>query len=310
MFTRRSFFSTAGLGLAAAGVAKFSANAAEDSCAASSCPSAVTDYPYGNPADTFRLGIAGFTFVKFKLDKALQMMKKVDVHYLCIKDFHLPLTSDAAQIAAFHEQCKASDVMGYACGPIYMGSEEAAKNAFEYAKRCGVKTLVAVPFEMKNVPGKDKPQRVSSRKLLEYVDKLVKEYDIRYAIHNHGPDIPYLFPHAASAMEMIADLDKRIGLCLDIGHELRFGTNPVDSFIKYHDRVYDIHLKNVTADNKSGRGTPLPRGKIDLLAFVKALRKYRYTGMCSLEYETNMNDPIVDIAECVGYFRGLMDATR
>ena len=92
MVSRRFFFTTAGLGLAAAGCSTFSANAA-GTCTASCCPPAVTEYPYGNPADTFRLGIAGFTFVKFKLDKALEMMKKVDVHYLCIKDFHLPLTS-------------------------------------------------------------------------------------------------------------------------------------------------------------------------------------------------------------------------
>lgn len=297
MTTRRSFFKQASLGLAAAaGTPTLLANRVHAQTSA--------DTTTGNPQDTFRLGIAGYTFHKFKLDQTLEMMKRVDVHYLCIKDFHLPLKSTDEEIAAFHETCKRSGVTGYGVGPIYMGSEAAVNEAFAYAKRVGVKTLVGVPFKMVE------KKRVASPELLALINEKVKEYDIKYAIHNHGPDMPELFPTAESGMEIIKDMDVRVGLCFDIGHQLRDGKDPVQAMLKYADRIHDIHIKNVTEATKKGRGIELPRGKIDLVAFVRALRKVKYSGVCSLEYEKDMSDPLLGIAESIGYFRGVMDATR
>ena len=226
------------------------------------------------------------------------MLKKVDVHYLCIKDFHLPLKSTEEEIAAFHAKCQSYGVTGYGVGPIYMGSEEEVNNAFAYAKRVGVKTLVGVPFKMVE------KKRVSSPELLELINQKVQEYDIKYAIHNHGPDMPELFPTALSAIELIQRMDKRVGLCLDIGHELRGGSDPVKAVTRYADRVHDIHIKNVTAASKQGRGIEVPRGAIDMPAFVRALRKIRYSGVCGLEYEKDMDNPLTGIAESIGYFPG------
>jgi inosose dehydratase len=257
-----------------------------------------------NPPDSFRLGIAGYSFNKFKLDPALQMMKQVDVHYLCIKDFHLPLDSGDEAIAAFHAKCRSFNVTGYGVGPIYMGSEDEVTKAFAYARRVGVKTLVGVPFRQAG------NRRVTSPELLPLINRLVQQYDIKYAIHNHGPDMPELFPNAESAMELIKDLDPRVGLCLDIGHQLRDGKDPLKSLLAFADRVHDIHLKNVTSANRQGRAIELPRGAINLMTFVRELRQMKYSGVCSLEHEKDMDNPLVGIAESVGYFRGLMDATR
>jgi sugar phosphate isomerase/epimerase len=291
MMQRRAFFKTTGLGLAATvAVPAMQAAAAVETAAAT--------------ADTFKLAIAGYTFHKFKLDQTLEMMKRVDVHYLCIKDFHLKLDCTAEEAAGFHATCKAAGVTGYGVGPIYMDTEEKAKQAFDYAKRVGVKVLVGVPFEMVN------KKRTASAKLLVTINKLVQEYDIKYAIHNHGPDMPELFPNAESGMEMIKDMDKRVGLCLDIGHQFRDGKDPVEAILKYADRIHDIHIKNVTAPTKAGSGIEMPRGKINMPAVVKALRKVGYTGACSLEYEKDMADPLLGIAESIGYFRGVMDSTR
>ena len=292
MITRRSFFRETGLGLAAATAAPalFTVSAQAQQAAGGK--------------DPFFIAIAGYTFNKFKLEQTLEMMKKVDVQYLCIKDFHLPLNSTEEQIAVFHETCKSFGVTGYGVGPIYMGSVDEAKRAFAYAKRVGVKVVVGVPFEMKD------NKRVSSVALLSAIDGLVKEYDMKYAIHNHGPDMPDLFPSAESAIALVKDLDKRIGLCLDIGHELRDGKDPADAILKYGDRLHDLHVKNVSAANKSGGSVQMPRGKIDIPAVVRALRKVGYTGACSLEYEKDMDDPLLGIAESIGYFRGVVDATR
>ena len=293
MITRRSFFRKSGLGLAATAAVP-----------ALLSVSARAQAPAAGGKDSFVVAMAGYTFVKFNLEAALEMIRKVDVHHLCIKDFHLPLKSTEAEIAAFHEKCKSFGVSGYGVGPIYMGSVDEAKRAFEYAKRVGVKTVVGVPFEMRD------NKRSSSRALLEVVDGLVKEYDMKYAIHNHGPDMPELFPSAISCIEMIGDLDKRVGLCLDIGHELRDGKDPVDSILKYGDRLHDFHLKNVTAPTKAGRTVELPRGAIDIAAVVRALRKVNYAGACSLEFEKDMENPLAGIAESIGYFKGVLDSTR
>lgn len=296
MTTRRSFFKQAGLGLAAAGSAP--------AWLTTSTPAQPAPAAPGHGSDPFRLAVAGYSFNKFKLDQALAMLKKVDVHYLCIKDFHLPLKSTDAEIAAFHEQCKASGVTGYGVGPIYMGSEEEVNQAFDYARRVGVKTLVGIPFKMVD------KKRTASPELLKLVNRKVQEFDIKYAIHNHGPDMPELFPNAESVMEVILDLDKRIGLCLDVGHQLRDGKDPLKAIVQYADRLHDMHIKNVTAATKAGRAIELPRGEIDFRALVRTLRQVNYAGMCSLEYEKDMTDPLAGIAESIGYFRGIVDGTR
>jgi sugar phosphate isomerase/epimerase len=257
-----------------------------------------------NPLDTFRLGIAGYTFNKFKLDKTLEMLKQVDVHYLCIKDFHLPLKSTDEEIAAFHATCKSFGVTGYGVGPIYMGSEKDVNDAFAYAKRVGVKTLVGVPHNM------IEKRKVASPELLKLVNAKVQEYDIKYAIHNHGPDMPELFPSAESIIEMVKDLDKRVGMCLDIGHQFRDGKDPVKAITDFADRIHDVHIKNVTEATKKGKGVEMPRGLIDMPAVVRALRKVKYSGVCSLEYEKDMDNPLAGITESINYFRKVMDETR
>jgi len=243
--------------------------------------------------DSFKLGMAGYSFLHFKLDQALEMMKKVDVHYLCIKDFHLPLNSTAEQIATFHQTLKNSGVTGYAVGPIYMKTTEEIDKGFDYARRVGVKLIVGVPNE----------------ELLPYVEKKVKEYDMRYAIHIHGPDIK-LWPNASSVIDAVKNLDSRMGLCFDMGHDARFGDDPVADLEKYAKRIFDIHLKNVTAASKEGKTCELSRGIIDIPAFVAMLRKVKYDGSCSLEYEKDMKDPLAGIAESVGYFKGVCEASK
>jgi sugar phosphate isomerase/epimerase len=238
----------------------------------------------------FKLGMAGFTFVNFDLDTTLKTLQSLDVRYLCIKDFHLPFNSTDAQIKEFHEKCAACNVTGYAVGPIYMKTEEAIDNGFEYAKRVGVKLIVGVP----------------DYELLPYVDKKVKEYDFNYAIHLHGPDIA-TYPDATDVWKHTKDLDPRIGMCLDIGHDLRNGCDPVADMKKYHSRVFDIHIKDVTAASKAGTGIQIGRGLIDFPSFIKLLRKVKYTGVCSLEYEKDMKDPFLGIAESIGYFKAVSD---
>ena len=249
--------------------------------------------PAPETSDKFKIGMAGYTFLKFDIDKALETLERTNVHYLCIKDFHLPMTSTDEQIAAFQAKLKAKNVTGYAVGPIYMKSEAEIDRAFEYAKRVGVKLIIGVP----------------NYDLLPYVDKKVKEYDFHYAIHLHGPDIA-TYPDAEDVWNHVKDLDPRIGMCLDIGHDTRNGKDAVADLEKYQTRVFDIHIKDVTGTTKLGYSLEVGRGVIDFPAFVKMLRKVGYSGVCSLEHEINMTDPFMGIAEDIGYFRGVIRTTK
>ena len=243
--------------------------------------------------DPFHLGMAGWTFHKFNLQKTLETMRQLDVRYLCIKDFHLPLDSTDEQITAFHQKLAEYGVTGYGVGPIYIKSEAEVDRAFQYAQRVGVKILVGVP----------------NYELLDYAEQKVRQYDIRLAIHLHGPDMP-MYPNAQDIWNHVKDRDPRMGMCLDIGHNLRYGSDSLSDYKKYHTRVFDIHLKDVTGTTKADKSVELGRGRIDFPLFIRLLRKYRYTGSVSLEYEKDMDNPFMGIAESIGYFRGVCDATK
>ena len=299
MMNRRSFLGAGSLALFAAGC---QTPGGSGCCAAKAACKKVP----------FKFGMAGYTFNKFNADRTLDLVQALDVHYLCIKNFHLPFDSTPAQIAEFKKKCADHGVTGYGVGPIYMSSDEEAKKAFDYAAAIGVKTIVAVPTEEKEmeVNGKKKKVRFHSRARCEYLEGLCKQYDMRIAIHNHGPDIPYCFPTGESAFNMVKDLDPRMGLCLDIGHDFRAGQNPAESIRKYGSRIYDMHIKNVKFDPKKNIAVPMPRGDMDMWEIVKALVEVNYTGCCSLEYERDFKDNLAGVAESVGYFKGLIKAVE
>lgn len=249
--------------------------------------------PVAPAEDTFRQGIAGYSFVHFKLDESLAMMRKTNIQYLCIKDFHLPMKSTAEEITAFHAKLKESNVTGYGVGPIYMKTRKAIDQAFDYAKRVGVDLIIGIP----------NPED------LPYVEQKVKDSNIRYAIHNHGPG-DKIYPNAITINGYIKNLDPRVGMCFDIGHSMRYGNDPVADLEKYSKRIFDMHLKNVTSATHDGTTCELGRGVIDIPAIVKTLRKIKYSGVAGLEYEKDMKDPLAGIAESIGYFRGVLDSTR
>ena len=232
MITRRNFFATTSLALAAAGCQTV---AKRGPCAAK-CSKA-----------KFKLGMAGYSCKGLSLDETLAFLKRIDVNYLCIKNFHLPFEASDAEIATFRQKCADNGVTGYGIGPIYMdyAQKDKVRMYFDFAKRVGVKTIVGVPLEYKMFNGKK--TRFESRALCEYVSGLCKEYDMYYAIHNHGPDTPYLFPTGETTWNMVKDLDPRMGLCLDIGHDFRAKANPVDSIRRFHTRIFDMHIKNVNS---------------------------------------------------------------
>ena len=146
-----------------------------------------------------------------------------------------------------------------------------------------------------------------SYEMLPTIEKKAKEYKLKVAIHNHGPE-DKLFPDIDSIHAKIKDMDPLVGICLDIGHSFRCGHNPAEMLLKFKDRIYDMHIKDVEGQFEKAKALVLGHGKIDLPSIVATLNKSGYAGSCSLEYEVNKEsvDPIYGIAESVGYFRGLV----
>ena len=262
----------------------------------------------------FRLGLAGFTAHKMSLDDTLALMQAVDLHYLCVKDFHLKYTATDDEIAAFKAKCAKFGVTPYALGPLYTKTNGEVRRYFEFAKRFGAKVIVGVPCENGDEKGTWSKLK-GSRQQLEYIDTLVKEFDIRYAIHNHGPNAPEMFPDVAYGWNLVKDLDARIGFCIDIGWEFGCDRDPAETIRKYGDRIFDAHVKNFALNlpgaQKIGKNSfttvPMPRGAIDYGEVFKALADVGYAGVCAFEYERDFTNNLEGLAESVGYARGVCD---
>lgn len=274
--TRRDFIMKSGLGIAATSLP---------------VASAIANVPSieGKPL-AFKLGVAGYTFVKFDIDQTLAMMNRVGATLLSIKNFHLPYDCTAAQAEAFKAKLATHGITGYCVGPIYMKSEAEIDRAFAYTRLVGVNMMIGVP----------------DYDLLPYAEKKVKEYDIKMSIHNHGPD-NLGYPTASDIISRVDKMDKRIGICLDIGHNMRGGEDPVYAIRKYIDRIFDMHVKDINEASKEGHGVEVGRGILDLPKFFRELKKTPYAGVCSLEYEKDNTDPLTGFAESYGYLHGIFD---
>ena len=238
-----------------------------------------------------KLGVAGYSYRKFSIEQTLEYLKSINVHYLSIKDFWLPLDSTKEEMDAFKAKCAEYDVDGYILGPIYMKSEEAVDQAFAYAQRYGAQMFIGIP----------------NYELLDYTIAKVKETGIRVAIHTHGPD-GAAFPDIRTIVEKVGDPSLGVGCCMDLGHTFRMGWDPAEDIVKYRDWIYDIHIKDETAADKSGRTCECGHGLMDLPAIIRALKKINYQGVISMEFEKNPADPHPGVAESIGYLRGVLAA--
>ena len=239
----------------------------------------------------FDLGIASYTFRAFSLDETIAMAARLNVGKLTLKDFHLPMQASEAEILAARTKITSAGRTLASLGVIYMKNEEEVKHAFHYAAMAGVKVIVGVP----------------DPSLLDIAERYVKETDIALAIHNHGPTDKQ-YPSPESAYSRIAARDKRMGLCVDIGHAQRLGLDPAAEVERFFDRVLDIHIKDVTSSDAKGGPIEIGRGVIDIPRFLKTMVRLGYAKILHLEYEKDEKDPLPGAAESIGYIRGMLAA--
>ena len=243
--------------------------------------------------EDFKIGVAGYTYRSYDIDQTLAFLKSMEVHYMSVKDWWLPLDSTKEQMDAFKAKCREYDVEPYILGPIYMRSEAEVDRAFAYAERYGSDVFIGVP----------------NYELTDYVIKKVKDTGIKMAIHTHGPDgAP--FPNIQKVAEVYKDPSLGIGCCMDLGHSVRMGEDIVKDIKKYKAWIYDIHIKDESEASKAGKTWEMGRGVMDFRPIMKVLRQIKYQGVVSLEFEKNGDNPHPGIAESIGYLRGVADATK
>lgn len=240
-------------------------------------------------AASLPLGFASYTFRKLSLEQTIANAVRLGVKNIALKSMHMPLDAPASEIQKIAKTVRDAGLDLYGAGVIYMKTQQEVETTFEYAKNAGLKMIIGVP----------------NHELLPLVDKKVKEYDIKLAIHNHGPG-DELYTSPSNVYEKIKDLDTRIGLCIDIGHVVRIKEDPSVWARKFKDRLYDVHLKDVNKAEADGSSVEVGRGVIDIPAFLKTMKKIGYNGTLSLEYEKDGDDPLPGAAESVGYIRGVL----
>jgi inosose dehydratase len=282
--SRRRFVQAVGVAAAAGGLGRVDARGAD--AAPTSATASGPDRFHG-----LKLGVATYTFKQRPLGPTIEGVKRVDLHYCSIKDFHLPLKSSAEQRKDVADQFRAAGIVPLSCGNISMRKEEDVRQAFEYARDAGIPTIVCAP----------------THEMIPVLDKLVKEFDtIRIAIHNHGPE-DKSFPAPTDVWNLVKDLDPRLGLCVDVGHSSRAGENPAEAIRKYKGRVYDCHLKDLaTANDPKSKPIEVGRGCLDIPDILRALVETKMPGHVGFEYEIRMDDPLPGLAESVGYTRGVL----
>ena len=246
--------------------------------------------PKSKKATKFKLGLASYSLRNYDLDELITIVKRVGLENIGFKSMHMPMDASNSELKVTAEKMKKNGLSLYGAGVIYMKTEEEVENTFRYAKASGLSVIIGVP----------------NHELLPLVDKKVKETGVKVAIHNHGPGDD-LYPSPESVYEKVKSLDKGIGLCIDIGHTIRIGLDPAENIIKYADRLYDLHMKDVDKAEADGKNIEIGRGVIDIPSVLEALAKIDYQGIVAFEFEKDPDDVVPGLSESVGYIRGAMD---
>jgi sugar phosphate isomerase/epimerase len=286
MFTplsRRRFFGTAA---AASAWPLLSRAAGADSSGAASAGTA------GGGRGALTLGVASYSMREFPLDQALEMAKRMGVTHMTFKDVHVPRTDPPEATRALRAKIEAAGITIMGGGTITIPNDPAKiKKEFEYAKNAGFPLIFVDPEPA----------------ALDTIEQMAKTYDIKVAIHNHGPE-DKRWPRPQDAYAAVKSRDKRLGLCIDIGHTTRTGTDPVKACRECGDRLYDMHVKDLASKTEKESQVEVGRGVIDFPALFKTLIEIGYKGQVGLEYEIHAKDPLPGMIESMAYMRGVLAA--
>ncbi|MGA3034328.1 MAG: TIM barrel protein [Terracidiphilus sp.] len=277
--SRRSFLQSGAVGAA---------------CTVLGAPSALAEaVPASGKPSPIKLGLASYTFRNFTRAQLIGFMQQLGVRDLNCKDAkdHLPMEPAAeaqalADYAAANIKLHAAGVVGFS-----KDDDEDIRSKVEYAKRAGIGVIVAGD----PTPGS-----------LKRIERFVREYDIRIAIHNHGPE-DESFPSPFDVLKSVKELDPRIGCCIDVGHAARANANLVDAIHATGARLYNMHVKDLANMHDKESQVAVGRGVLPFREMFQALIEIDYKGFVDLEYEIHPDDPMPGVIESFAFMRGILD---
>lgn len=242
-----------------------------------------------DPYHGFKMGIQSYSLREFKVEKALEASKNLGLYYWEGFPGHVPETTVPGTIAEQKKLLADAGVKMLAYGVLEFTTDETkARQHFDYAKAVGIETLSANP-------NKDKGT-------FDLLDKLVEEYGINIAIHNHGPGAKY--DKIDDVVTIVKDRHPRVGACVDTGHYLRSKESPVEAIERLKGRVFGVHLKDV---KNAEVFKIVGEGDLDVLGCLKALKAQNYKHCLALEYEENPKNPVSDLEACLKHVRGAFE---
>jgi sugar phosphate isomerase/epimerase len=241
--------------------------------------------------DSVRLGLASYTFRNFNRAQLIGFMKQLNLSELNAKDVkdHLPM--DPQQEQAALAEYAAAGIRLHAAGAIYFAKDEDEdiRSKFEYCKRAGISVIVA---------GDPTPST------LPRIENFVREYDIRIAIHNHGPE-DKVWPSPLDVLRAVKGMDRRIGCCIDVGHTVRAGTDVVQAIHEVGPRLFNMHMKDLTDFQSKESQVAVGDGIMPVRKIFEALAATKYQGFVDLEYEIHPDDPMPGVIASIAYMRGV-----
>lgn len=244
----------------------------------------------GKPSPV-KLGLASYTFRNFTRAQLIGYMKQLELVDLNCKDAKDHLPFDATGEAAAMADYAANNIKVHAVGTVsFTKDDDDIRSKFEYAKRASVKVIVAGDPAVTTLPR---------------IERFVKEYDIRIAIHNHGPE-DKLWPSPYTVLRAVDKMDPRIGCCIDIGHAARAGANLPQAVRDVGPRLFNMHAKDLTDFSSKESQVAVGRGKIPIRGIFESLVAINYPGFVDLEYEIHENDPMPGVIESFAFMRGVL----
>lgn len=273
---RRGFFGTAA---AAAGLI--------------SMPSSSAAAAPGGKKPQFHLSVASYSLRNFDRAVAIRMVKDLGVSYICLKSVHMPYDASPAQLAEYRKEIEGAGLTIVGGGTVSMQKEDEKdlRSYFEYAKNAGMPMMVIAP----------------TVKTLPMIEKLVKEYNIAVAIHNHGPEDKH-FPGPQDILPHIKNMDPRVGLCIDVGHTARTGIDVVKAVQMGGKRILDLHMKDLSDLMKKESQVAVGRGAMPVAKIFETLASIGYNRYVDLEYEVHADAPYPGMLESIAYQRGILAA--
>lgn len=242
------------------------------------------------PPSPVRLGIASYTFRQFDPAKLIGFLHELRCPYVNLKDVHLKMgtTEEVKQEADMYRQ---AGLKLTGAGTIYFQKDDDAdiRAKFDYCKAAGISLIVGAP----------------TRAVLPRVEKFVKEYNIRLAIHNHGPEDKE-WPSPLDVLKAIGSMDSRIGCCVDVGHTMRAGTDVVDALQRVGPRLFDMHMKDLAQKDSKESQVAVGEGIMPVRAIFQQLIRMKYAGFVDLEYEIHGDNPFPGVQESFAYMRGVL----